>query len=185
MRVYNQWLTPSEADVLFEQLRNRILWQEEWIYMFGKRVKVPRLVAWYGDDGAVYSYSGVEHRPRGWFDELLVIKQRLEDDLKACFNSVLCNLYLDGQQSMGWHSDNEPELGEQPLIASLSLGASRYFDFRRKAGQQKFQRVELNAGDLLVMEGAFQQHWQHRVPRQSRVEQARINLTFRSVNRRI
>jgi alkylated DNA repair dioxygenase AlkB len=181
MGVYPQWLSTNEADNLFQQLMRQIAWQEEWIQIYGRRVKVPRMVAWYGDSKAVYRYSGVIHHPSPWIDCLYSVKQQLESRFNVRFNSVLCNRYRDGLQAMGWHSDDEWELGPEPFIASLSLGASRFFDYRRKGSSEKFQRVELHSGDLLLMRGVFQQFWQHRIPKQSRVKQTRINLTFRCI----
>lgn len=182
MKVFPRWIESIKSMELFDQLKHEIRWQDEWIQMFGRQVKVPRKVAWYGEPEATYSYSGVEHLPLPWSDSLQMLRESIEKELGSPFNSVLCNLYRNGGDAMGWHSDDEPELGKKPVIASLSLGAARYFDYRLKGSASKSSRVELQSGDLLVMQGDFQRHWQHRIPRQSKVERPRINLTFRLIN---
>ena len=148
--------------------------------MFGRIVPAPRLEAWYGDPEAAYSYSGLAHDPMPWTADLQAIRMAAERASGARFNSVLANLYRDGSDSNGWHADDEPELGETPAIASLSLGATRRFLFRHRASGERVE-IQLEAGTLLIMRGAVQQCWQHSVPKQRTVQAARINLTFRSV----
>ncbi len=183
---FKHWLTPTEANSLFNQLATHVEWQTESIRMFGRMVKVPRLVAWYGDASAHYQYSGVLHEPLAWTEPLLTIRERLHQTFASelsnkPLNSVLCNYYRNGNDSMGWHSDDEPELGNSPVIASLSLGATRYFDIRKKGQPDSKQRLTLQSGDLVIMRKHFQAVWQHQVPKQKRVTEGRINLTFRCI----
>jgi alkylated DNA repair dioxygenase AlkB len=176
-----QFYDSCAADLLFSQLKTQIAWQEEDILIVGKWHKVPRLMAWYGDARAYYQYSGVNHAPLAWTPELLVIKEKIARQCAGDFNSVLLNLYRDGQDSMGYHADDEKELGETPLIASLSLGDERVFKLHHKTRKTTLDIV-LGHGDLLVMAGALQQYWQHCVPKTKQLKTARINLTFRKIN---
>jgi alkylated DNA repair dioxygenase AlkB len=172
---------PAEARRAFESLRRTVIWQQEAIVIFGARQLVPRLVAWHGDPGARYTYSGTTHEPLPWFPALQRIRDRVQWLSGAHFNAVLLNLYRDGRDSMGWHSDDEPELGPSPVIASVSLGATRRFCLRHR--RRKDQKVDLSLGhcSLLLMAGATQQHWLHAVPKTARPVGERINLTFRLV----
>lgn len=175
-----QFYAPDEAEQLHAQLMQELAWQTEQLFIYGRWLTVPRLMCWYGDPGATYQYSKVPHSPLPWTTSLLNIKQHLEHTLALQFNSVLANLYRNGQDSMGCHADNEPELGPNPTIASLSLGDSRILKFKH---QDKNTALTLNleAGDLLLMAGSLQQHWRHELPKTRRVKGARINLTFRRV----
>ncbi|WP_371378302.1 alpha-ketoglutarate-dependent dioxygenase AlkB [Thalassotalea aquiviva] len=170
----------QQASQTFERLLIDLNWQQGEISMFGKKVAIPRLQAWYGDDNAHYKYSGLLLEPEPWHHVLAQIKQDLEHHLTLTFNSVLCNLYRHGQDSMGWHSDNEKQLGEQPNIASLSFGQCRKFYIRHKVSGEK-QQIDLQSGSLLLMRNQFQQHWQHSVPKSAKPMQQRINLTFRNI----
>lgn len=169
------------ATDLLAHLQTHIEWQAEEIVMFGKKVMQPRLTAWYGDEGTAYTYSGLTLEPHPWTDALLRIRGDIERATGHRFNSVLLNLYRHGQDSMGWHSDDEPELGVNPTIASLSLGQPRRFHLRHKQDHQLKQQLALQHGSLLVMGGALQHHWQHRLPKSQRPMSARINLTFRYI----
>jgi alkylated DNA repair dioxygenase AlkB len=171
---------PESAGILFERLRAGLDWREEDIVVAGREVKVPRLVCWHGDEGAVYRYSGVDHLPLPWTDELLDIKARIEQCCGRGFNSALCNLYRDGSDSMGWHADKEKELGRDPYIASLSLGAERLFRLRHDRSGETLD-VPLGNGALLLMGGSLQHHWRHCVPKSKGIASARINLTFRMI----
>lgn len=171
---------PEEAGLLFERLRAGLAWRQEDIVVVGRKVKVPRLVCWYGDPGAVYRYSGIDHRPLPWTGELLDIKGRIERLCERGFNGALGNLYRDGGDSMGWHADKEKELGRDPFIASLSLGAGRLFRLRHNRGGETLD-VLLEDGALLLMGGSLQRHWRHCLPKSKSVAAARINLTFRAV----
>ncbi len=186
------------ADRWFTHLSETINWREESIKMFGKSVTVPRLIAWHGDSQARYRYSGVMHEPQPWGPLLREIRQWVSECCGHRFNSVLANLYRDGGDAMGWHADNEPELGEAPTIASLSLGAERRMRFRPKgvsteAGEgaaevakaQRRQRsfhLDLTHGSLLIMQGQTQHHWQHAISRTRQRVGPRINLTFRQIH---
>jgi alkylated DNA repair dioxygenase AlkB len=176
----NNWLDPSHAEELFIQLLTTIHWQTETIKMFGKLITVPRKVAWYGDKHATYRYSGITHKPEKWLTPLQALQQKLTLQHDLTFNSVLCNLYNDGIDAMGWHQDNEPELGYDPVIASVSLGATRRFIFRHTVSGEKHE-INLNSGSLLIMREGCQRHWKHSLPKMRRVKHPRINLTFRWV----
>lgn len=178
--LYSQ-LVGDSADVYFKELLETIQWEEEEITMFGKRMKVPRLIAWHGDADASYTYSGVKHDPHPWTPLLSEIRVRVENQSSCKYNSVLLNLYRDGSDSMGWHSDDEPELGENPVIASVSFGQERKFHFRHKQKKYDSVKLELGHGSLLVMKGETQHHWQHQVPKSKKILKPRINLTFRMV----
>ena len=179
LRLYPQAFV-HQAGPWFHALRAEIPWTTEYYLMFGKQRAAPRLISWHGDADAVYTYSGLRHAPKSWTPALLQIKSQIEALLQEQFNSVLLNLYRHGQDSMGWHADNEPELGPQPVIASLSLGATRLFKIRQQQTRQVLD-LHLTTGSVLLMQGDFQQHWQHCVPKTKRVHEERINLTFRKI----
>jgi alkylated DNA repair dioxygenase AlkB len=176
-----QFYRLSEADRLFSALESGLAWQEETIFIYGKWIKVPRLMCWYGDTDAYYHYSGVTHQPLPWTSELQAIRQKIELQCQCVFNSVLANLYRHGQDSMGCHADDEKELGLNPVIASLSLGEQRLFKLHHKTDKVQLDIV-LNRGDLLVMAGVLQHHWLHSVPKTKKLKAPRINLTFRKIN---
>lgn len=172
---------PAEADALFVRLREDIAWRQEEVVIFGERKRVPRLVAWHGDPGAAYTYSGVLHEPQPWTEALGSIRARAEALSGSVFNAVLLNLYRSGADGMGWHSDDEPELGRNPVVASVSLGAPRRFRMRHRRRRALTLDLELAHGSLLLMEGATQHHWVHAVPKTARPVGERINLTFRRI----
>lgn len=174
-----QVFPPETAHRLFLALREQIQWSQDEIVIGGRRVRIPRLQAWYGD--AAYRYSGLSMKPIAWTPVLLELKQTVEALTDARFNSVLLNLYRDGNDSVGWHSDDEPELGAAPVIASVSLGASRDFSLRQKKPGTEKVKMQLNSGDLLLMSGLLQQCWQHQLPKTQLPVGERINLTFRLV----
>lgn len=176
------WLPPEEADALFGVLRETLPWSVHRIRMFGREVDSPRLSAWIGDPDAVYRYSGADFRPHPWIDALTALRQRLQDEFDTPFNSVLANLYRDGRDAMGWHSDDEPELGPQPVIASVSLGGVRRFLLRHRQDPALESTFELPHGSLLVMAGETQRHYRHALPRTAKPVAARINLTFRWID---
>lgn len=166
----------SMADLL-----QSIDWQEETIRIAGVERLVPRLIAWYGDNGAEYQYSGVRHYPKGWTQELLQIKNRVEKLVGQKFNSALCNLYRDGQDSVAWHSDDELELGEKPVIASVSFGATRTFQLKHKTKPKLRHKISLTSGSLLLMKAGLQENWQHQVPKEPHITEPRVNITFRNI----
>jgi len=183
-RLIGDFLTRSQADACFAELLDRVEWQQHVIRIGGRRVASPRLSAWYGDPDAHYAYSGLSLEPLPWLPIILELRAQIGTVCDAPFNSVLLNLYRDGADSMGWHSDDEPELGERPVIASLSLGATRRFRMRhRRRKELEPVAVELESGSLLIMEGDTQRFWKHQVPKTRRVVEPRINLTFRNTGR--
>lgn len=171
------WLSQAKADTLYQQLLN-LPWQSETLMMYGKEVCVPRKILWIADDQLTYCYSGKTHHPEAWPAALKPIREKLKSIHTP--NAVLANYYQDGKDYMGWHSDNEKELGPEPIITSLSLGAPRTFKFRHKKTQEIIE-LELEHGSLLVMHGSCQQHWQHCLPKRLKVKDPRVNLTFREV----
>jgi alkylated DNA repair dioxygenase AlkB len=176
------FLSADEAAALLTQLTAEVAWEQRSIRIFGQEIPQPRLTAWYGDADARYTYSGLAWEPRPWLPALQALLQRLEAATGAPFNSVLLNLYRDGRDSMGWHADDEPELGSAPAIASLSLGATRRFRLRPRAGLGHAPfGLDLPSGSLLLMRGPTQQHWQHALPKTARPIGPRLNLTFRWV----
>jgi len=179
------WLQPAQADALMQALLAQVQWQVHRIRMFGRRVDSPRLSSWIGDPEASYRYSGTRFSPQPWLDVLQPVRKRLEDETDHRFNSVLVNRYRSGRDAMGWHSDDEPELGAQPLIASVSLGARRRFAFKHRDDAGVTQTLELGHGDLLLMGGTTQRHYKHAVPRTARPVGERINLTFRHIALRV
>jgi len=174
----------DEAAYLFDELRGGIDWQEEEVVIFGQRRRVPRLVAWHGDPGASYTYSGTLHEPLRWTPPLLQVRRRVEELAGRQFNAVLLNRYRDGRDGMGWHADDEPELGSDPIIASVSLGAVRRFCLRHRRRKDAKLELRLPHGSLLLMSGATQHHWVHAVPKTAIAVGERINLTFRRVGLR-
>lgn len=173
------WLPAVQADALHATLLEGIPWETHRIRMFGRWVDSPRLSCWMGDADARYRYSGADFLPHPWPAVLLPLRDRLQEALGTRFNSVLLNRYRSGADSMGWHSDDEPELGPQPVIASLSLGAARRFLLRRRDRPAVKREFLLAEGDLFVMAGSTQTHYQHALPKSLRVHGERINLTFR------
>ena len=175
------WLDAATADDWLRRLVEETPWQQPEVLLFGRYHPVPRLLAWYGDREASYRYSGMTHQPLPWTPLLSEIRQRLVDSLGQPLNGVLLNYYRDGQDSMGWHSDDERELGAEPLVASLSLGGERRFDLRRKGSTRIEHSLQLAHGSLLVMSGQTQHHWQHQVAKTRKPCAPRLNLTFRLI----
>lgn len=177
---FHEWVLGSEShEELLATLIDELDWEQKHLVMFGKEVAEPRLSAWYGDKE--YTYSGVTLAPRPMTPVLDRLRRLCEYRAGSRFNSVLANLYRNGRDSMGWHADNEPELGLEPVIASLSLGATRRFRFRHRRTREVVEH-DLTGGSLLVMGGACQSAWMHAVPKQTRIAEARLNLTFRWIH---
>ena len=178
------FLPEAEANTLLAGLTAAVAWQQRSIRLFGQEFPQPRLTAWYGDPVARYAYSGLVWEPLPWLPALSDLRQRLETATAARYNSVLLNLYRHGADSMGWHADDEPELGPTPTIASLSLGAPRRFRLRPRpgAGSHPPFGLDLPGGSLLLMRGPTQRHWQHALPKTARPVGPRLNLTFRWIN---
>ncbi|WP_419147378.1 alpha-ketoglutarate-dependent dioxygenase AlkB family protein [Pseudoalteromonas 'SMAR'] len=175
-----QALSFDKSIALYQALSQSLAWQQNSIRLFGKSHTLPRLELFIADPDVRYSYSGKVLNNAPWPPMLLGIRNTLEQRFGQLFNAVLANYYRDGQDTMGWHSDDEPELGAQPLIVSLSLGASRKFKIRDKHSKAVTDLM-LETGSLLVMQGNSQRDYQHALPKQAKVHQGRINLTFRSV----
>lgn len=179
--LYPDWIRSDIADSLMNTLRVNIPWQCHRIKIFGREVDSPRLSCWMGDPGASYVYSQTRFEPHSWLPELQSLRERLQNEFECKFNSVLANLYRDGQDSMGWHSDDEPELGRQPVIASISLGATRRFSFKAKTENAKAVHIELPHGSLLLMRGDTQKNYRHALAKTAKPAGERINLTFRCI----
>ena len=168
------------ADAWFARLLDEIAWERHRLRLFGREVESPRLSCWVGDAGTAYRYSGVTFEPRAWTPALAELRTALARLGESC-NSVLCNLYRDGRDSMGWHSDDEPELGAAPVILSFSFGAARRFRLRHRHRAERRLELELPSGSLLRMAGATQRNYRHDLPKTARAVAPRINLTFRRV----
>ncbi len=175
------FLTLGEADRLFLVLRSEIAWQQQQIRMYNKYIDVPRLTAWYGDRDRTYRWSGIDNEPIEWTPELEQLRETVSTATSHRYNSVLLNLYRDGNDGVAWHADDEPELGTDPIIASLSLGAERTFQMKHRHSDQRF-KLSLTHGSLLLMGGTTQTNWLHQIPKSRQPHGARINLTFRYVH---
>jgi alkylated DNA repair dioxygenase AlkB len=179
LRLHEDALAEADASRLFEQLMAVTEWRHEIATVMGRRVPIPRLTAWHGAAG--YVYSGIRMTPAPWNPPLLEIKAVVEACAGQAFNSVLLNLYRDGRDSVSWHADNEPGLGRNPVIASVSLGGVRRFQMKHRARDERLA-LDLPSGSCLVMAGATQHHWLHQVPKTGRPVGPRINLTFRTMS---
>ena len=175
------FLTRDQADQLFNVLREQIPWRQDEIRIFGKTYQQPRLTALYGNNGSSYTYSGITMEPAPFTPELLSLKSMVEKYAGHTFTTCLLNLYRDGNDSNGWHADDEKELGPNPVIASVSLGQTRTFHFKHRSQKSLRYRMQLEHGSLLIMEGPMQHHWLHQVPKTRRPVLPRINLTFRNI----
>ncbi len=170
---------PEAATRLMATLVREVAWRQDHLRMYGKEIALPRLQAWFGDPGRDYTYSGISMRAEPWIPPVAELKIVAESTAQHSFNSVLCNLYRDGSDGLAWHSDDEPELGDEPVIASVNLGDARRFLLRRKDAYDRKAEVVLGAGDVLVMRGRTQQLCEHSVPKTKKPVGPRINLTFR------
>ena len=177
-----EFLTAGEADQYHDTLLRETDWQQDSLVFGGKTVPIPRLQAWHGEENSHYGYSGLALTPLPWTPLLSELKSRVEKAADSCFNSVLLNYYRDGNDSVSWHSDDEKELGSEPVIASLSLGTTRRFELRHRHKKGRKFTCELAHGSLLIMGPGIQQHWHHQVPKQPGLSSGRINLTFRYVH---
>ena len=171
----------AESNVFFETLKTEVSWKQEPIKLFGKTIMQPRLTALQGIPTIPYGYSGIRMNPDPFSPTLLAIKARIEPLAGVDFTHVLLNRYRDGKDSMGWHRDNEKELGSNPVIASVSFGSARDFQFRLYESKSEKRSVTLHHGSLLIMKGPTQHHWEHQVPKRANVSGERINLTFRVI----
>ena len=181
--IYPQFFKQQKSDRFFDKLNRNLEWRQDQIKVFGKEIRIPRLNAWYGDEGKTYTYSGNCMSPLPWTPALILIKEKIEQEIGLNFNSVLANQYRDGKDSVSWHSDDEPELGINPVIASVSFGETRRFQLRHKSNKE-LEKIEiaLTHGSLLIMKGTTQHYWKHQIPKTAKNIGTRINLTFRMVN---
>lgn len=181
VRYYPNFLDLQEASRLYSILYETTPWQQDDIKVFGKVYAQPRLTALYGDNDLPYSYSNITMHPKPFTKELLKLKQSVQEEAQTKFTTCLLNLYRTGNDSNGWHADNEKELGANPVIASISLGAKRKFRFRENKNKSNTFSMDLEHGSLLLMQGATQHNWQHQIPKTAKDISARINLTFRKI----
>ncbi len=177
---YGRVISNEKASLLMEALLDGIDWKNDEVVIFGKRIITNRKVAWYGDKEFEYKYSNISKTALTWTNELLELKEIVETNTQENYNSCLLNLYHDGNEGMGWHSDDEKDLKKDAAIASLSLGADRKFGFKHKQDKQSMYLM-LEHGSLLLMKGQVQSHWLHSLPKTSKVLKPRINLTFRTI----
>lgn len=177
-----RFLPDDEASQLEELLIRNAPWKQRTQKMYDKTVLTPRLTAWYGEENRTYKMSGNDFNVNPWLPELLSLKQKIEQTSGHKFNSVLLNLYRDGNDSVAWHRDKDSELGKRPVIASISLGQVRNFDFRKADDHRNKYSLPLQHGSLLIMKGDLQQNWEHRIAKSTQSMKPRINLTFRLVN---
>jgi alkylated DNA repair dioxygenase AlkB len=176
------WLEASEQKRLLDLFIRSMPWRKDNIFLYGRQVQLPRLQAWFSTEGRTYTYSRLTLPANPFSAELEDLREKIMSESGASFNAVLANLYRDGQDSMGWHSDNEPELGVKPIIASLSLGCYRKFQIRPKMNKKlkdELVELDLGLGSLLIMGSGCQENWEHQLPKQRRVTLPRLNLTFR------
>jgi alkylated DNA repair dioxygenase AlkB len=174
------FLTKEKADYYFTKLKKEVSWQEDEITIFGKTYAQPRLTALYGNNGKPYSYSNIMMSPAPFSTDILRLKELVEQHTETTFTTCLLNLYRNGRDSNGWHADNERELGKNPIIASVSLGAERYFHLKHNTLPQRY-KLALENGSLLLMQGTTQHFWKHQIPKTAKPVGERINLTFRII----
>lgn len=181
LHFWPDFLTENQADELFEELKTSNLWRQDKVKVFGKTYDQPRLCFLAADRKVNYTYSGLTLPAVDFSKSLSLIKTRIEQISSTRFNSCLANLYRDGNDSNGWHSDDEKELGDEPVIASLSLGVTRNFDLKHKRNRLIKKRIELTHGSLLLMSGKTQKDFKHQIAKSKRIHEPRINLTFRYI----
>ena len=177
---YEKFISSSDADRIFSSALNEIPWESSTIKMYGKEVLIPRLQCWIGDPGCEYAYSGKSLQRYDFFEPLIEIRSLIQNQLGIYFNSVLANLYRDGNDSMGFHADDEPELGNNPVIASLSLGAERPLVFQNK-DKTETKTFDQPHGSLMLMQGVTQSAWKHGIRKSKKISEPRINFTFRNI----
>lgn len=178
VRIWRGFLKSAEASHLMMSLLRDVPWRQDHLQMYGRSVAVPRQHQWYAKDGQTYTWSKLTMQPAPMLDDVDYLLRRVSEAVDTNFRGVLINLYRTGENSVGWHADDEADLGPNPMIASLSLGVER--DFQMRSGGRR-ETIALRGGDLLVMAGETQKHWQHSLPKRKRCTEPRINLTFRSM----
>jgi alkylated DNA repair dioxygenase AlkB len=182
VRLVQAYLRPQEADRLFAELRDLHGWRQDHIRVYGKVHPLPRLHRWFAESNEPYRWSGIRMQPEPFPECLLQVRQQIDAECGIHFNTALGNFYRDGRDGVSWHADDEPELGPNPVIASLSLGATRRFLLRKKLDHSECVSFDLSHGSLLWMSGDTQQIWEHSVPKSARDTGLRINLTFRAIS---
>lgn len=180
MRYFGKILSEKESSFFFTKLLDEIEWKQDEVMMFGKRIVTRRMTGWYADEEFIYTYSKISRKAKVWTPQLHNLKSKVEEVTKMKFNSCLLNRYPTGEEGMSWHSDAEAELGKNPVIASVSLGAQRRFVLKNKTSAEKVA-LELEDGSLLLMQGTTQKNWLHSLPKSKKVQEPRINLTFRNI----
>lgn len=178
---FPNFFSPEQSYTFFERLKTEIPWQQDTITVYGKNHLQPRLTALYGNEGKPYGYSNIVMQPHHWNPLLIFIKEEIEKECQENFTSVLLNYYRTGQDSNGWHADNEKELGRNPIIASVSFGAERVFQLKHNSIETAKQNITLQNGSLLIMKGTTQHFWKHQIPKTQKEVGGRINLTFRII----
>ncbi len=180
--LYPTWVDKIAAQQAMSEAQ-KLPWLSEFIYMYGRKIEVPRKVLWIADTSLTYTYSGIQHKPVPWPNWLFDLRQKINTEFNCQFNSVLANFYANGSQYMGYHRDNERALGKSPIIASVSLGVERKFVFKHMRSEEKVE-IKLPSGSLLLMWGNSQHAWQHALPKMRGMDEARVNLTFRTIKDR-
>ncbi len=178
---YPEVFTIGESENYFNDLRQEVIWSHEPVVLFGKEILQPRLTAWFGEAGKDLTYSGTKMKPQPWSPTLLEIKRRIQTLAQVQFSGALLNLYRSGKDSVGWHRDNEKQLGENPVIASVSFGQTRPFHFKHAVEKDLKVQIELTSGSLLIMQGETQKNWFHAIAKTAKPIGARINITFRKL----
>ena len=180
IRIEDNFFNPIDSDELLTKLISKLPWESMVIKMFGRETKIPRLQCWIGDEGCNYKYSGKKLNRQSWTKDLTMIREKIYKEFKIDFNSVLVNYYRDGKDSMGWHSDDEKELGHNPTIASISFGSERDLVFKNKISKETLSIAQVH-GCLILIDGKTQKNWQHSIKKTRKVIGPRINLTFRNI----
>ena len=180
IRIEEDFFNSVDSKKLLKKFISKLPWESMIIKMFGKDTKIPRLQCWIGDEGCEYRYSGKQLNRQIWSQDLIKIRKKIYEELKIDFNSVLANYYRDGKDSMGWHSDDEKELGPNPTIASISFGSERDLVFRNKITKETLAIPQTN-GSLILIDGETQKNWQHSIKKTQKLIGPRINLTFRNI----
>lgn len=181
IRYFSNFISAKKADFYFEEFRKNIPWQQDDIKVFGKTYPQPRLTALFGNNGKPYSYSNITMQPYEFTPELLEIKKHIEAKTNVVFTTCLLNCYRDGNDSNGWHADNEKELGQRPVIGSVTLGQERFFHLKHRKIKEQKHKLLLEHGSLLLMEGETQHQWLHQIAKTKKQIGERINLTFRVI----
>jgi alkylated DNA repair dioxygenase AlkB len=171
----------ATSNKLFELLTQNVQWKQEPVIIMGKEIMQPRLTAWYGDEGKSYSYTGITMHPLTWTPDLLLIKHSIEIASGQTFNSALLNFYRDGNDSIGWHRDNEQSLGINPVVGAVSFGTPRTFYFRHYKDKKLKEKIVLTNGSFLLMAGSTQHNWLHSIQKEPSVTTGRISITFRKI----